>query len=86
MKFYSVINQAILMAEKDYGDKKYWYEDLAGAEIDKDGNVVSGSSQQEKWFRKYLAPYLKTTKIMELNKYLVLRKEHLLFISRMGVR
>ena len=63
MKFYSAINQAILMAEKDYGDKKYWYEDLAGAEIDKDGNVVPGSSQQEKWFRKYLAPYLKTTKI-----------------------
>ena len=23
-KFYSSINQAILMAENDYGDKKYW--------------------------------------------------------------
>ena len=63
MKFYSAMNQAILMAEKDYGDKKFWYQDLSGGEIDGDGNVIEGSSQQEKWFRKYLAPYLKTTKI-----------------------
>ena len=62
-KFYSTMNQAIMMAEVDYGDKKIWYEDVAGAEIDKDGNIVPGSSQAEKWFRKYLAPYLQTTKI-----------------------
>ncbi len=62
-KFYSTMNQAIMMAEVDYGDKKIWYEDVAGAEIDKDGNVVPGSSKSEKWFRKYLAPYLQTTKI-----------------------
>jgi len=29
--FYSVINQALNMAEIDYGDKKNWYKDLAGA-------------------------------------------------------
>ncbi len=40
MKFYSAINQAVKMAETDYGEKSYWYEDLAGAEIDKDGNPV----------------------------------------------
>ena len=57
------MNQAIMMAEVDYGDKKIWYEDVAGAEIDKDGNPVPGSSQAEKWFNKYLAPYLQTTKI-----------------------
>ena len=62
-KFYSTMNQAIMMAEVDYGDKKIWYEDVAGAEIDKDGNIVPGSSKSEKWFRKYLAPYLQTTKI-----------------------
>ena len=63
MKFYSAINQAILMAEKDYGDKKIWYADLAGASTDEEGNVIDGSSESEKWFKKYLAPYLKITKM-----------------------
>lgn len=36
MKFYSSINQAIKMAEVDYGDKKIWYEDLEGAQMDED--------------------------------------------------
>ena len=58
-KFYSVINQAVTMAEVDYGNKEYWYEDLAGASIDKDGKPVAGTSPQEKWFNKYLAPYMK---------------------------
>ena len=61
-KFYSSINQAILMAEADYGDKKIWYEDLKGAEFDKDGNPIPGSSPAEKWFNKYLTPYLKVIK------------------------
>ena len=62
-KFYSAINQAVIMAEKDYGDKKVWYQDLSGAELDGDGNVIEGSSEAEAWFRKYLAPYMKITKI-----------------------
>ena len=66
-KFYSTMNQAIMMAEVDYGDKKIWYEDVAGAEIDKDGNPVPGSSQAEKWFNKYLAPYLKIVKTETLS-------------------
>lgn len=57
-KFYSAINQAVVMAENDYGDKKEWYEDLTGAEIDNDGNPIPGSSELEKWFNKYLMPYL----------------------------
>lgn len=57
-KFYSAMNQAILMAENDYGDKKYWYKDLKGAQLDEDGKPIPGSSEQEKWFNKYLAPYL----------------------------
>lgn len=61
-KFYSSINQAIMLAEVDYGDKKYWYQDVKGAEIDKDGNPVAGSSDAEKWFNKYLAPYMKIIK------------------------
>ncbi len=62
MKFYSVINQAIKMAEVDYGDKVYWWEDVKGAEIDKDGNPVPGTSDAERWFNKYLAPYMKILK------------------------
>ena len=65
-KFYSSINQAILMAEADYGDKKIWYADLAGADVDDEGNVIEGSSEAEAWFRKYLAPYMKITKIENL--------------------
>lgn len=62
MKFYSTINQAVRLAEVDYGDKKYWYADLTGAEIDKDGKPVPGSSETEKWFNKYFAPYIKIIK------------------------
>ena len=61
-KFYSAFNQAILMAEKDYGDKSYWYEDLKGAEKDEEGNIIEGSSAAEKWFNKYLKPYLNLTR------------------------
>ena len=67
MKFYSAINQAIKMAEVDYGDKKYWWEDVKGATIDKDGNPVPGSSDQERWFKKYLAPYMKILKTETLS-------------------
>lgn len=62
MKFYSAINQAVKMAEVDYGDKKIWWQDLSGALIDNEGNPIAGSSESEKWFNKYLAPYLKIVK------------------------
>ena len=61
-KFYSTINQAIIMAENDYDDKKIWYQEVAGADIDDEGNPVPGSSEAEKWFNKYFAPYLKIIK------------------------
>ncbi len=67
MKFYSTINQAVKMAEVDYGDKKIWFEDLTGADLDDDGNPVAGTSEQEKWFNKYLAPYLKIIKTKTLS-------------------
>ena len=63
MKFYSEINQAVEMAEVKYGDKKFWYQDLKGLQIDDEGNVIEGDSESEKWFRKYLAPYMKILKI-----------------------
>ena len=61
-KFYSAINQAVRLAEVEYGDKKIWFEDLAGATIDNEGRPVEGSSESEKWFNKYLAPHLKIIK------------------------
>lgn len=62
MKFYSVANQAVKMAESDYGDKKYWWDDLQGSEFDEEGNPITGSSEAEKWFNKYLKPYMKIKK------------------------
>ena len=61
-KFYSTINQAVRMAEVEYGDKKIWFEDLRGANIDDTGKPIAGSSNAEKWFNKYLAPHLKIVK------------------------
>ena len=61
-KFYSAMNQAVIMAENDYGDKKIWFEDVGGAEFDEEGNPVPGSSNAEIWFNKYFSPYLKTLK------------------------
>ena len=57
-KFYTSINQAVMLAEVKYGDKSSWFEDLAGASIDSDGKPIEGSSQAEKWFRKYLGSQL----------------------------
>ena len=61
-KFYSNINQAVQMAEVQYGDKKIWFEDLTGAQLDENGKPIEGSSKSEKWFNKYLAPHLKIIK------------------------
>ena len=65
-KFYSTVNQAVKLAEVDFGDKKLWYADLAGAQKDEDGNIIEGSSESEKWFKKYLAPYMQITKFETL--------------------
>lgn len=67
MKFYSAINQAVKMAEVDYGDKKIWFEDVEGATMDNEGKPIPGSSPAEKWFNKYLAPYMKIIKTETLS-------------------
>ncbi len=59
-KFYSTMNQAIKMAEVDYGDVKQWDEFVQGFEKDEDGNPTT--SKALAWFEKYLKPYLKYTK------------------------
>ena len=59
-KFYSTINQAILMAENDYGDRSTWEEIGQGTNKDENGNILS--SKVEDWFNKYLKPYLNYSK------------------------
>ena len=54
-KFYSVINQAIIMAEADYGDKSLWI------------NEGNDKSKRVEWFKKYLFPYMKVVKYEQLN-------------------
>ena len=61
MKFYSAINQAITLAEVDYGDRTYWYAKYDDLEKDAQGRPVTGKSDREKWVNKYLAPYMKIT-------------------------
>ena len=46
-KFYSGMNQAIRMAELDYGPREYWFED------------TTDMSLREEWIKKYLIPYMK---------------------------
>lgn len=62
-KFYSGINQAIKLAEVDYGDKSYWYQDTNNIDIDEEGKPINGSSTVEKWWNKYIAPYMKTIEV-----------------------
>ena len=59
-KFYSTMNQAIKMAEVDYGDVRQWDEFVQGFEKDENGNPTT--SKALAWFEKYLKPYLKYTK------------------------
>lgn len=64
-KFYSEINQAIQMAELDYGEREGWYN-LDDVNTDKDGKPVNGRNPKEKFVYKYFVPYMKVLKV-ELN-------------------
>ncbi len=59
MKFYSTMNQAIQLAEVDYGERETWYAKYDDLDTDIKGRPVTGKSYREKWFNKYLAPYMK---------------------------
>ena len=49
-KFYSTINQAIELSEVENGPKEKW-------------DTLQWNQSSEEWYAKYLAPYLKTTKV-----------------------
>ena len=50
-KFYSSMNQAIRMAELDYGARELWFEDN------------SDRALQEAWVKKYIVPYMNVIKV-----------------------
>lgn len=57
-KFYTVFNQAIRLAEVEYGDKKDWYIDASGVDLDEDGNPILSTSRIDQWFSKYLSSFI----------------------------
>ena len=61
-KFYSKFNEAIRLAEVKFGDRKYWYEDAGGIELDENGNPIESTSKTDIWFKKYLSSFLITKK------------------------
>lgn len=60
-KFYSTMNQAITLAETDYGEKKDWEKWTDIIETDEEGNKKVTANKE--YFNKYFAPYIITTKI-----------------------
>ena len=70
-KFYTTFNQAITMAEAQYGDKKEWYWDAYGVELDKDGNPIEGTSKVDQWFNKYLSQFITIKKKVDKTGYVL---------------
>ncbi len=61
------MNQAIVRAEADYGDRKTWYTSYGGGGgYDADKNAAVANSI-EQWFNKYFKPYLKISKTEKLS-------------------
>ena len=54
---YSLISQALKMAEADYGDSQYWMRDSAGLNGDDDND--NRNKVMDTFFQTYLTPYLK---------------------------
>ena len=76
-KFNSTMQQALLMAQKDYGEPKYWTKPLFNFSQDEDGNPVydeNGNIQYDKdagakdtiaFLNTYILPYIKYAKVVE---------------------
>ena len=60
-KFYSTMNQAIMLAENVYGERETWFEDIYG--VDEDGNSLN-----QVWVDRYLRKYLNILKEEDLKK------------------
>lgn len=64
-KFYSTFNQAIQMAEVEYGDRKIWYSDTGGVELDEEGKPIEGTAQIDIWFQKYFSKFIVIKKVVK---------------------
>ena len=62
-KFYTTFNEAIKLAEAEYGDRQYWYSDVAGVDLDEEGNPIMSSAQIDKWFQKYFSNLIVIKKV-----------------------
>lgn len=72
-KFYTIANQAVKLSEVENGPMKYW--ETPNDIVTDDGPDVNGSTtivtslNVLEWYNKYLAKYLKTVKVQEMNDY-----------------
>jgi prepilin-type N-terminal cleavage/methylation domain-containing protein len=66
--FYTIVNNALLLAENDYGEREGWdpVRPIIGSVTDKNGTYIKSTSTY--WAEKYLMPYIKSeVKISEKN-------------------
>lgn len=61
--FYTITNQAILMAEEKYGDRKHWFAGVSDGGLDENGNLTGGADMLD-WYKKYFDPYIKSVNII----------------------
>ncbi len=66
-KFYSVFNQAIQLAEAEYGDRTFWYSDIGGVQLDENGNPIEATAQIDIWFQKYFTKFITYKKEIKTN-------------------
>ena len=67
-KFYSLMNQAILMSKIDNGAPETWDYWVKEA-LDEEGNYINMSDAIDAAFKKYLAPYLKIVESKEVTDF-----------------
>ncbi len=60
---YSIMNQALKLAEYDYEDMDGW--DYPKAESQDNGQVNTGEYTAYEWFKRYLQPYIKSGVVSE---------------------
>lgn len=58
-KFYSTMSQAVMRSEVDNGKVDYW--EKTAIQFDENGELLINPEDANKFFNKYLAPYLKYT-------------------------
>ncbi len=69
VKFYSTMNNAVKLAEVDYGPQTTWTDYYEDTEYDDKGNqLYQKGDKYDAHINKYFAPYIKITGSEEINK------------------